>query len=150
VHDEVVEVARGVVDDLLGRVREGDRDARAGARHQAGGGLELLDPPLVAAYLAVVDLVGEGGDVAVEVLDPLLEGSVVPGLAVDEGGQVGVAAGTEVGSLAVVGADDEQCAAQQDHQRGAHAPRAPRPARPAGLLRLLVGGPRVGSRGHGD
>ena len=111
----------------------------SGAGHQPGRVLELLDPPLVALHLGVVDRLGEGRDVGVQVLHPLLERLVVPGLVADQRREVGVAAGPEVGPLAVVGADHEQRPAQEHHQRRTDAPQPPAAARSVGPV---VGGSR--------
>ena len=107
-----------------GASEQGDRDPGALARLQARGIPELFDLVLEASDAFVVDLSGEAVDLLLEVGDPLLQLVVVVGLGVDQGGEVGVAAGAQVGALAVVGADREQRAAQEHHERRADPPDA--------------------------
>jgi hypothetical protein len=147
VDDEEVQVLARGVDDLLRGVGEGDRDAGAGVRGESRGVLEPLDVPVEPVDDLVVDRTGQLLDLGIQVGGPLLEGVVLVGLAVCEGGQVGVAPRAKVGALAVGGTHHEQRPAEQYDGGGADPPPPPWAA---GTLRGGVVRPRLGTLTHAD
>ena len=74
--------------------------------------------------VSAADLLGEPGDA-------VAQGVVLPALGAHQRGQVGVAAGAQVGATAVEGADGEQAPAEQHGHRHDDPPGRPAPPRGA-------------------